>query len=196
MAARQSTAKRPSSVLTDEEFIAEVFYDSDSDASFDGFDNDDRESDQINSESEGEVDTEPEIDYQVSDQSESEWRVPTERNPFQPLIPPFTGVCGLQSKDLPEKPTELDFFNLFFADSDLQFIADETNRYAAQIRASGREFGPNSRIFRWHDVTITELRRFFALILAMGLVKKNSYPGLLVHRRSASNSFFWQNNAS
>ena len=84
----------------------------------------------------------------------------------------FSGKPGLQ---LSAPTTALEYVQLFtLTEDDLQFIADETNRYAAQFFAVTpfESLPAQSRLRDWKDTNKEELKLFFALVVAMGLVVK------------------------
>ena len=61
--------------------------------------------------------------------------------------------------------TELEAFQLIFDDEFFRILKAETNRYARQTQNDAERQ-------RWSIVTIAELKKFFAIILHMSLVKK------------------------
>lgn len=75
------------------------------------------------------------------------------------------------TEELPEDPTELDFFNLLFDEGMWEVLVLETNRYATNRINSGN-LAPHSRLQKWTPVTIDEMKVFMAVTLAMGLVRK------------------------
>ena len=68
----------------------------------------------------------------------------------------------------------LDFFKLLITDAMLQQVVDQTILFAQQ-HIESQELPPRSRVHRWNSAphTISELRKFLALLIAMGIV---SYP--------------------
>ncbi|XP_062614645.1 piggyBac transposable element-derived protein 4-like [Saccostrea cucullata] len=94
-----------------------------------------------------------------------------ERNDNPPLLMPFDSHVGLTC-DLPENPTPLDFFYLLFDSEFWQKIVTETNLYAEQNIAK-ETLKPNSRFHDWKDLTLDEVKVFFALIISMGITRKN-----------------------
>lgn len=77
----------------------------------------------------------------------------------------------------PKDSLPITYFNLFFTQAIWALLVRETNAYAAKVFRTRRDSGTikrNSRIKRWTDVTITEMKRFIAIVLNMGLtVRKN-----------------------
>ena len=68
----------------------------------------------------------------------------------------------------------LDFFKLLITDAMLQQVVDQTILFAQQ-HIESQELPPRSRVHQWNSAphTISELRKFLALLIAMGIV---SYP--------------------
>jgi hypothetical protein len=92
------------------------------------------------------------------------------REDAMPLIAPFTGKPGLQ-KQLPENPEPFDFFNLLFEENMWENLVNETNRYA-EGRTDGVNMKPFSRMQRWTEVTISEMKMYISLVIAMELKRK------------------------
>jgi len=62
-----------------------------------------------------------------------------------------------------------EFYKLFFNDEVLDFLIEETNRYASQslLNRSVKQF---SRIKKWYPVDRTEMNNFLGIVMWMGLV--------------------------
>ena len=92
-----------------------------------------------------------------------------------PTIPPYTGQPGCTAT-LPENSRPIDYFSLLIDTSILQHVVDQTNVYSQQQTAT-HTIGPRSRMNQWGKKphTISELRQFIALIIAMGIVR---YPSV------------------
>ncbi len=93
-----------------------------------------------------------------------------------PLVPPFSANPGL-TFDLPAAPTPYTFFEHFFDRDMLLNIRRETNRYAAQQILAQTQQGrmkQHSLLGTWRDVSLPELKRFFAIVVHMGVVRKPS----------------------
>ena len=73
----------------------------------------------------------------------------------------------------------LSFFSLLMTSTILQTIVDQTNLYAQQFIDS-RDLGPHSRARRWAKrvFDISELFRFLAILIVMGIVR---YPQIESH---------------
>lgn len=74
------------------------------------------------------------------------------------------GVGQLPSHVDPSSP--YDIFSLYFDDSCLQILADNTNEYA-ELNAPKQEQGPHYR--PWHPTTTKELKAYIATWIWMGL---------------------------
>lgn len=143
--------------------IYELFADTDSEneEEFEGFSNDDIENDENDN-----VDLENRHDLFDSDNWTNGRRDPHTE------IPQFTENPG-RNPDVSENATPLDYFNLFVNDNDFEQMASETNRYASQYFAKNPLLGRNSRFRKWVDTTAAEIKRFLALIFAMGLISQS-----------------------
>ena len=87
------------------------------------------------------------------------------------LMMPFLSNVGLTC-EIPESPEPIDFFNMLFDDDFWQIMVNETNRYA-QRKIDNDNLKPHSRFRSWKPVTYEEMKIFFALVISMGLTKKN-----------------------
>lgn len=86
------------------------------------------------------------------------------------------GKAGLQT-ELSSDVTLLEVFQLFVTDEIIERIVIETNRYAAQSLASEnlpKKQAKKHRLHHWADTTVREMKKFFGLLLWMGLVKHGS----------------------
>ncbi|KAL4152941.1 hypothetical protein QTP88_000774 [Uroleucon formosanum] len=68
----------------------------------------------------------------------------------------------------------LDFYMLIVNDEIINKIVIETNRFAAQLKAS-RLVSPFSRINKWFDTDVAEMKQLFGLLIWTGLVGLPSY---------------------
>ena len=66
----------------------------------------------------------------------------------------------------------VDFLGLFLNDEFFKLLVDQTNLYAAQYIAAHPELPPHSRIRKWVDVLISEMKTFLSLYLLTGIVVK------------------------
>lgn len=69
--------------------------------------------------------------------------------------------------DISQIHSPADVYSLFVSDEILDLIVEETNRYAEQYLVQNHS--SRSRVNAWSDTSKTELKRFFAIVLAMGL---------------------------
>lgn len=81
-------------------------------------------------------------------------------------------------KNLPPRNSNpIDYFYLFFTNAVFDFITRQTNYYAnkkiAASRASG-QMRPFSRLKKWVDITVQDMKCFFALLINMGLTKRKN----------------------
>lgn len=74
---------------------------------------------------------------------------------------------------LPGQGRPIDFFNVMLDDIVLDNIAKFTNRNAIQVFLNSATLTPKSRITKWKDVTVPELKIFFALMIHTGTYKLN-----------------------
>ncbi|XP_058121239.1 piggyBac transposable element-derived protein 4-like [Anopheles coustani] len=91
----------------------------------------------------------------------------------QPKIIDFTGQSGADVNNVYLQHCENveDFYALLVTDEMVQQISDETNLYAAQKEQPN----PSAREKRWVPTNKEEIRKFFGLLIWMGLVK---YPSI------------------
>lgn len=83
----------------------------------------------------------------------------------------------------------MDFFNMLVDDSFFKLIVTETNRYAEEVFLS-LGTAESSRITRWRDVTIEEMRVFFGVLLHMGTISTNRMQDYWKTSRFFSMPFF------
>ncbi len=108
-------------------------------------------------------------------QDEPQWSEFTGRQ----KIFPFTGKKNLQVP-VPADVTPLEVFSLLLDDNIWKMITDQTNIYAAQqkeIRSQPNAKMPlktNSRLNKWVDTTVEEMKIFLGLILWMGLNRRGT----------------------
>jgi len=134
-------------------FFEEAFADSDSEAEFEGFEDEDAAQDPG-----------PVFDpgFYLN------WLADVD----EPPALEFTGTPGILI-NLPEQPNPGDIFSFFMSDEELRFISTEMNRYVQQVKLSKFDHlqsHPHARLNSWEDTASPELRRFFAAILYMGMV--------------------------
>lgn len=74
----------------------------------------------------------------------------------------------------------LDFFRLFISDDVFQLLADETERYAGQVRHEAEQAGKPHKE-KWETVTVEEIKAFLGLTITMGIIR---LPTLHMYWRS------------
>ena len=89
----------------------------------------------------------------------------------QSVIPDFTAQSGINA-NVNEETDTVDFLDLFLDDEFFKLVVDQTNLYAAQYIAAHPELPPHSRIRKWVDVSIPEMKTFLSLYLLTGIVVK------------------------
>ena len=145
---------------------ADIYFgNSDSDASFDGFEPEDLIEIEQNQLPTYEADN-PDRDYDDNADLRMNWS----REATEKLTPPFTGTPGLDV-NLPEIPSPIDYFNLFITDTEYNIITMESNRYFDQIRRN-RQPRPHARMNSFYDTCNNEMKKFLGMTILMGLVEK------------------------
>ena len=89
----------------------------------------------------------------------------------EPIIPDFTAQSGINA-DVNEETDTVDFLGLFLDDEFFKLLVDQTNLNAAQYIAAHPELPPHSRIGKWVDISIPEMKTFLSLYLLTGIVIK------------------------
>jgi hypothetical protein len=88
----------------------------------------------------------------------------------------FSGQPGLNPNlTIMKENSPDDFFNLFFDNEMFGDIQSETNRYAEQqinVRKHQDPLKPKSVYAQWTEISIYEIKIFFAVVIHMCLVKK------------------------
>ncbi|CAG5000591.1 unnamed protein product [Parnassius apollo] len=91
----------------------------------------------------------------------------------QPKIIPYTespGLKPIQLRHLMANSDPQDFYSLLVLDTVFEDIVYQTNLFAEQIISKGG-LKRVSRIHKWVPTDVKEIKKFFALILWMGLVR-------------------------
>ena len=137
--------------------IEELFADSDSDGegNFEGFDLEELETSR---------DAQNNLDDRNYVLDENSW----ERGDRVPQNLTFSDQHGLL-KDIDDTDSPIEIFELFLENDDFEQIANETNRYAAQL-LEGKILKDKSRFQKWRETTVSEMKKFFAIVIAMGLL--------------------------
>ena len=141
-------------------FFSENFADSDSDAEFEGFNQAEQDDGDVH---------EPRLDFNPN--FNLDWQLGDQLNDESQQLP-FSGQPGI-NLDLPPQPTPGEIFSMFIGSAEYEFIATEMNRYMDQEKgkkAAHLASHPHARLNLWEETSGTEVRRFFAVIMSMGLV--------------------------
>ena len=88
-----------------------------------------------------------------------------------PQIPQFTATPGIQVP-LPNEPTAGDFIELFLTDQLFDLLVTQTNLYASQYKRNNPNLPRYSQANFRFDTSRIEIKKFLALTLLMGIVKK------------------------
>lgn len=145
--------------------IANLFLDSDSDASFEGFGPDDVG----NYPAHARPQYLPE-NIRLNVDLPSDLAAGWSREWSETATPPFTGSPGITA-NLDIESDYMDFYNLFIKNDDFELMSVETNRYYHQILAQ-RQLKTYSRLRGWFDTCAGEMKQFIGLTLLMGMVHK------------------------
>jgi hypothetical protein len=87
-----------------------------------------------------------------------------------PTFGQFSGTPGVEKfSSHPENVSGKT--ELFFGDQFFHMLCEETNRYHFQNRD---KYDRNYKVLKWVDATVTEMNFFFAIIILMGQVKKDT----------------------
>ena len=89
----------------------------------------------------------------------------------EPQIPDFTATPGIKV-ELPEDASAGDFLNIFFTDEFYDLLVTQTNLYASQYLRNNPNLPAHSQARSWVETTRAEMKRFLALSLLMGIVRK------------------------
>ena len=92
-------------------------------------------------------------------------------NDWQPRIPAFTACTGLQVQ-LPNNAGVSDYLTLFLTNEFFDLLVEQTNLYAAQYKRGDANLPPHSRANSWEETNRNEMKKFLALVLLMGIVRK------------------------
>ncbi len=94
---------------------------------------------------------------------------------FEPQIYNFDqSSSGIKEQSLRADSRECEFYNYFWDENILETIVAQPNRYMYFMQG-GRVLSRESREHQWYDITVSEMRVFLALVMLMGVVKKNNY---------------------
>ena len=99
------------------------------------------------------------------------WNEVEEGN-FTPTDISFQGVEAINGI-LPENPTALDYFKLYFTDILIDLIVTETNRYAGQfIEKERNNLKRYSIVHQWVPTNHSEISALLGILTLMGIIYK------------------------
>lgn len=98
---------------------------------------------------------------------------------------PFTEIEGLKVR-MRDNATALDFVELYLTDQIMEHIVIETNRFANTYRIDHPAKADNGYLSKWTDITLPELKKFFGLVILMGIVHKPS-----IHDYWSTDDLYW-----
>ena len=93
------------------------------------------------------------------------------RDDHPPTIPPFTGDSKINIV-IEDGTQPLDIASFFLDDNFYELLVTQTNLYANQYRTEHSMLPRYSRARLWKDVTVKEMRKFLALHLLTGIIRK------------------------
>jgi hypothetical protein len=89
-----------------------------------------------------------------------------------PDLGQFTGNAGV--KLFPSDPTNVSYItDLFFGVIFFDFLCEETNVYCFE---NIDKYDRNYKVLKWVDITVAELKKFFAIIILLGQVRQQLLP--------------------
>ena len=87
---------------------------------------------------------------------------------------PFLEADGMDI-DIPENADAMFFLKLLLFDDFIEQIVQSSNAYAESVISANRPTQRRSMLNEWKDVTAEEMKKFFGVILHMGLFAMPSY---------------------
>ena len=91
---------------------------------------------------------------------------------FRPHNVPFQAVERIKER-LPNNPSALDYFKLYFTNRIVDHMVTETNRYAEQFLDKERDnLRPHSVMCQWVPTLRNEMCAFLGLMMLMGIIYK------------------------
>ena len=102
----------------------------------------------------------PSLDLDLDLDQDEEWT--DELVDFADRLEPFTEFSG-PVHDLPVDSGPLDYFKLFFPDSVLNMIVEETNRYAEQ-----QQEAKGAQDVYWKPATLADIRKYIYTLITFG----------------------------
>ncbi|XP_014472553.1 PREDICTED: piggyBac transposable element-derived protein 4-like [Dinoponera quadriceps] len=104
------------------------------------------------------------------------------------ILEPFEGSPGI--KIMPSSPESMmDSVNLFIGNDFFEYLVRESNRYHYQAM---EKYKIPSRVKKWTDITVPEMKKFLGLIVLMGQIKKDVLYNYWSTDRSIETPFFSQ----
>jgi hypothetical protein len=100
-----------------------------------------------------------------SEDSEENWNFTVTENPAITFA--YLSGINTSASEVFACSSPYDFFSLFVNDQIFETISSQTNIFAEQNRLQFNSW----RLDQWHETTPNEIRRFFGLIIWMGLVR-------------------------
>lgn len=99
-----------------------------------------------------------------------EWKTPQGR---QPVLIPFMKESGINKNlsDLLIGKEPLEFYSALVDDNIFQYIVEQTNLYATQTILNENNVTSQARVHSWYPTDIYEMKRFFGLVIYMGIVR-------------------------
>ncbi|XP_052245700.1 piggyBac transposable element-derived protein 4-like [Dreissena polymorpha] len=107
-----------------------------------------------------------------------------------PVVMEFDSHVGLNAEDIPNDIAPLSMFNVLFDESMWQNMVTQTNKYAQSRIQSAHSLKPHSRLTRWVDTTVDEMKVFMSLVLLMGIVRKPSLEDYWSTHENIETPFF------
>jgi hypothetical protein len=93
----------------------------------------------------------------------------------------------------PRNSNPIEYFSLFFTNLIWLLLVRNTNAYARKTINTKRDsglLGPKSRLTKWVDVTEREIKKYIALVLNMGLIRKKNIEDYWSTSKSQLTPFF------
>ena len=100
-----------------------------------------------------------------------DWKEFGKKEDKQPVIPDFTAQSSINA-NVNEETDTVDFLGLILDDEFFKLLVDQTNLYTAHYIGAHPKLPSHSRIRKWVDVSIPEMKTFLSLYLLTGIVVK------------------------